>query len=189
MKAPVQPSFIRSAASSIHVAKTWIAGEPDMKRLAVVGALAVLFAGPLALAAPHDRDDRDDRAEQRSSQHYRKQDRRTDHRRDQASHRYERDHRGYRDPRGYRAPPRWVEHRAYGRYGAYHRPHGYYAHRWRHGERLPVAYYQRPYVIANYHDCGLRAPPRGHHWVRVDGDAVLAAIATGIVLDTVFDVF
>jgi Ni/Co efflux regulator RcnB len=44
-------------------------------------------------------------------------------------------------------------------------------------------------VIANYRDCGLRAPPRGYHWVRVNGDAVLAAVATGIVLESVFHVF
>jgi Ni/Co efflux regulator RcnB len=67
--------------------------------------------------------------------------------------------------------------------------HDYYSHRWSRGERLPVAYYGRPYVINDYYDYGLYAPPRGHHWVRVDGDAVLAAVATGIVLDTVFHHF
>ena len=75
------------------------------------------------------------------------------------------------------------------RYGTYYRPHGYYSHRWVRGERLPVAFYGRPYVIADYRGWGLYGPPRGYHWVRVDGDAVLAAIATGIVLDTVFDAF
>ena len=45
------------------------------------------------------------------------------------------------------------------------------------------------HVIADYGFWGLRLPPRGYHWVRVDGDAVLAAVATGIVLDTVFHVF
>ena len=54
---------------------------------------------------------------------------------------------------------------------------------------MPLAFYGRPYVIADYRGWGLYGPPRGYHWVRVDGDAVLAAIATGIVLDTVFDAF
>jgi Ni/Co efflux regulator RcnB len=75
------------------------------------------------------------------------------------------------------------------RYGTYRRPHGYYARRWVRGERLPVGYYARPYLISDYYTWGLRVPPRGYHWVRVDGDAVLAAVATGIVLDTVFHVF
>jgi Ni/Co efflux regulator RcnB len=71
----------------------------------------------------------------------------------------------------------------------YHPPRGYYARSWRRGDRLPSAYYARPYVIADYRGCGLRAPPRGYHWVRVDHDAVLAAVATGIVLESVFHLF
>ena len=60
-------------------------------------------------------------------------------------------------------------------------------HNWRRGERLPAAYYS--YRINDYRRCGLRSPPRGAHWVRVDRDAVLAAIATGIVLDVVYNAF
>jgi Ni/Co efflux regulator RcnB len=71
----------------------------------------------------------------------------------------------------------------------YHRPPGYYQRAWHRGDRLPAAYYQRSYVIADYRDCGLRAPPRGYQWVRVNGDAVLAGIATGIVLESVFHIF
>jgi Ni/Co efflux regulator RcnB len=135
-----------------------------MKRVAVVGALvASLMAGSAAMA--HDRGDFDRHREPPRVNHY-------DHRHVEV----------------YRPAPR-VVYRAPARYGAYRRPAGYYEHSWRRGERLPVAYYQRPYVIAEYRDCGLRAPPRGYHWVRVNGDAVLAAVATGIVLDTVFHVF
>ena len=71
----------------------------------------------------------------------------------------------------------------------YYPPLGYYSHRWVRGERLPVRFYSRPYVINDYRAYRLHAPPRGYHWVRVDGDAILAAVATGIVLDTVFDAF
>ena len=84
----------------------------------------------------------------------------------------------------YRAPQRY----SYG-YDRYSQPRGYYEHRWSRGERLPVAFYGRPYVIDDYYGYGLYTPPRGHHWIRVDGDAVLAAVATGIVLDTVFHAF
>jgi Ni/Co efflux regulator RcnB len=62
-----------------------------------------------------------------------------------------------------------------------------YHHNWRRGERLPAAYTR--YRIFDYRRCGLRSPPRGAHWIRVDRDAVLAAIATGIVLDVVYNAF
>jgi Ni/Co efflux regulator RcnB len=139
-----------------------------MKRVAVLGALvaASLLAGSAAMA--HDRGEFGHREPPRVAHH---------DGRVVVSH----------DRRVY-VPPRVVYH-APVRYGVYHRPAGYYEHSWRRGERLPVAYYQRPYVIANYGDCGLRAPPRGYQWVRVNGDAVLAGIATGIVLDSVFHLF
>jgi Ni/Co efflux regulator RcnB len=35
----------------------------------------------------------------------------------------------------------------------------------------------------------LHRPPHGHHWVRVDGDVVLAAIATGVIVAVVSDLF
>jgi Ni/Co efflux regulator RcnB len=132
-----------------------------MKRAALIGTLIVSLAtGSAALASPGGRGHDDHR--ERAQAH----------------------HRDYRP-----GPPARAVHRAPVRYGAYYRPHGYYSHRWVRGERLPVAYYSRPYVIVDYRPWGLRAPPRGYRWVRVDRDAVLAAVATGIVLDTVFHVF
>ena len=137
-----------------------------MKRVAVVGALvaASLLAGSAAMA--HDRGDFDHREPPRVAHH---------------------DDRSVSHDRFHPAPR--VVYQAPARYGAYHRPTGYSEHNWRRGERLPVTYYQRPYVIGNYRDCGLRAPPRGYQWVRVNGDAVLAGIATGIVLESVFHIF
>lgn len=133
-----------------------------MKRVALIGALIIsLAAGSAAMA------------DGRGHDHHR--------------HGAWRHHDAHHDFRP-RPRPR-VVYRGPVRYGHYHPPHGYYAHRWVRGERLPVAFYARPYVITAYRDCGLRAPPRGYHWVRVDGDAVLAAVATGIVIDTVFHVF
>lgn len=137
-----------------------------MKRAALIGVLiASLAVGSTALADGRGHDHRGG------------------HRHDSRAHHALR-HDDFRP-----APHAHVVYRGPARYGIYHRPHGYYAHRWSRGERLPVAYYARPYVIADYRDCGLRAPPRGYHWVRVDGDAVLAAIATGIVIDAAFHVF
>jgi Ni/Co efflux regulator RcnB len=36
---------------------------------------------------------------------------------------------------------------------------------------------------------GLRRPPHGYHWVRVDGDVMLAAITTGLIVGAVYNVF
>ena len=89
------------------------------------------------------------------------------------------------------APQRHDYRRENGRWhwGTYYRPYGYAPRYWHRGDRLPAAYYGQRYVIGNYYDCGLRAPPYGYHWVRVDHDVLLAAIATGVVLDVVFNQF
>jgi Ni/Co efflux regulator RcnB len=89
------------------------------------------------------------------------------------------------------SPPRHDYRRENGRWhwGSYYRPYGYAPRYWNRGDRLPVAYYGPRYVIGNYYDCGLRAPPYGYHWVRVDHDVVLAAIATGVVLDVIYNQF
>jgi Ni/Co efflux regulator RcnB len=100
-------------------------------------------------------------------------------------------HRYASPPPRYVSPPshdnRWDNGRWH--FGSYSRPYGYAPHYWRRGERLPVAYYGSPYVIGNYYDCGLRAPPYGYHWVRIDHDVVLAAVATGVVLDVIYNQF
>ena len=49
------------------------------------------------------------------------------------------------------------------------------------GHRLPPTYHSRHYVVDNWRSHRLSAPPRGHHWVQVGNDYVLAAIATGII--------
>lgn len=52
---------------------------------------------------------------------------------------------------------------------------------WHKGERLPAEYRDRNYVVDNWQEHGLKAPPRGYQWVGVNGDYVLAAITTGII--------
>jgi len=43
------------------------------------------------------------------------------------------------------------------------------AHRWHRGERIPPEYRDRQYVIDNWREHRLSPPPRGYHWVGVDG--------------------
>jgi Ni/Co efflux regulator RcnB len=71
---------------------------------------------------------------------------------------------------------------AYGHYKNWHdrgRHEGWY-HR---GGYLPVEYRTR-YVVTDWRRDRLREPPRGYHWVRSDnGDFLLVAIATGVIVD------
>ena len=118
-------------------------------------AAAMLTGSGVAMAQHHDRGDHD------------RHDWRDDHGRD-----HDRDHRDHRD---------------YGRYDHDHdrgRGHGPHwvppGHRWERGHR----YYGPTYVVRDYRTYRLRPPPRGYHWVRGDdGQYLLVAIATGIILD------
>jgi Ni/Co efflux regulator RcnB len=84
--------------------------------------------------------------------------------------------------RNYRAPHRY-------HFGTYRRPHGWYAHRWAYGQRLPRAWFARNYWIPNYITFGLVAPPDGYQWVRVGNDAMLVDVDTGEIVRVVYDVF
>jgi Ni/Co efflux regulator RcnB len=137
-----------------------------MKRILAAALTVTLMAGPMiAEARDHDRgrhSRHDDRHEQRVVKH--------------KVHRH--------------APAPVVVHR-HVRYhaGHYHRPAGYRVHAWHRGAHLPAAYYAPRYVVHDYRAYNLYAPPRGHHWVRVDNDVVLAAVATGLVVAVVNNLF
>jgi len=83
-----------------------------------------------------------------------------------------------------------AERRAARRYaaGRYQRPNGYVARSWRRGERLPTNYRGRGYVV-DHRRYGLSAPPYGYHYVRVDNDVFLTAVATGVIASIVFGLF
>ena len=55
---------------------------------------------------------------------------------------------------------------------------------WRRGAYLPDDY--RNDVVYDYGRYRLRPPPRGYHWVRVNQDYLLVAIATGLIFDIIF---
>lgn len=57
-------------------------------------------------------------------------------------------------------------------------------HEWQRGGRLPDEYRGHRYEVRDWRGHHLSAPPRGYHWVQVNGDYVLAAVATGVILDT-----
>lgn len=143
-----------------------------MKRTIIAAMVLSLAAGSVALADPphgyhdHDRDQRQDR---RHDEH---QDWRHDEHHDRGEHR----------------GPEMRRHMVFNS-GRYMRPHGWRAHRWHRGDRLPPDYRAQTYIIPDYATYRLRPPPRGYYWVRVDDNAVLAAVATGVVLDVAVNLF
>lgn len=56
-------------------------------------------------------------------------------------------------------------------------------HDWHKGDRLPENYRDKHYEVTDWRSHHLSAPPSGYHWVNVNGDFVLAAVATGVIAD------
>ena len=61
-------------------------------------------------------------------------------------------------------------------------PHRPVPHRdWQRGDRLPQDYRRSQYVVDDWRAHDLQPPPSGYQWVQINGDFVLAAIATGAI--------
>ncbi len=58
-------------------------------------------------------------------------------------------------------------------------------HEFHPGGHLPNEYRNHQYVINDWRNHHLSAPPRGYHWVQTGTDYVLIAIATGIIAQIV----
>jgi Ni/Co efflux regulator RcnB len=59
--------------------------------------------------------------------------------------------------------------------------------RWSRGDRLPPQYRQNQNGVTDWRQRGLRQPPRGYRWYAYgDNNYFLAAIATGLILETVY---
>ncbi|MGE9553707.1 RcnB family protein [Erwinia amylovora] len=54
-------------------------------------------------------------------------------------------------------------------------------HDFRRGHPLPPRFRGDDYRINDWHERGLREPPRGEHWAYIDGNYVLIAAATGVI--------
>jgi Ni/Co efflux regulator RcnB len=66
-----------------------------------------------------------------------------------------------------------------------HDNHQYVRHdEWKKGARIQNEDWNRGERV-DYHEHHLRAPPRGYEWRQVDGNYVLAAVATGVIASVV----
>jgi Ni/Co efflux regulator RcnB len=60
-------------------------------------------------------------------------------------------------------------------------------YQWSRGERLSGGYMDRRYVVSDWRRNHLRRPGRGYRWVHVNNQYLLAAIASGVIVDIVID--
>lgn len=58
--------------------------------------------------------------------------------------------------------------------------------RWQRGQYLPREYRGGRYVVHQYGP-RMYAPPRGHHWVNVNGEFLLIAAATGLIAHAILN--
>ncbi len=150
----------------------------------------------------HDR--RDDRRDDHRDGRHDRNDYRNDHRRDGHSNgngnrNNWNGHRGWDRPRNdWQNHPNYWDNRRHDRrdharyryhFGHYRPPMGYHYRVWHRGDRLPHAYYGRSYIVYDWRPYRLYSPPYGYHWVRVGNDVLLTAIATGVVLDVLYDIW
>jgi Ni/Co efflux regulator RcnB len=165
-----------------------------MKRFAVAAIAFSLLGTSVAMAdGHHDHDGRGGWSGEHRDSDWRHGDQRRDWQRE------ERGRHDWREADRHNDGYRWREHRDWDGYrdwrsGRFHdyeyfRHGSHFGHVWRRGERLSPAYYGPSYVVRDYYAYQLPQPPYGCRWVRVDGNVVLAAIATGVVLDVVYNVF
>lgn len=175
-----------------------------MKRLMLTIAAVAAVGGPMLAvateASAQDRrewrqDRRDDRREWRQDRRDDRREWRRDRRDDRRDWRHDRrddrrwdqrtrwnrgSHNGYYwNNRWYYGPP---PSSYYGRPG--YRP-GYAA--WRRGAYLPPYYRANSYRVYDYGRYGLRPPPRGYYWYNDNGNYLLAAVATGLILDVIIN--
>ena len=162
-----------------------------MKKFVTTAIAAAIAAGSLGLASTASAQSRGDRQEHRQEQRHDARDDRRDDRRDARDDRRD-DRRDARDDRrDYRQ-----DQRAYARYqraerrynaGRWQQPRGTRYQVYGYGQRLPSSY--NAYVVNDYNRYGLRAPPRGYHYVRNGNDVVLAAVAGGLITAVIAGLF
>jgi Ni/Co efflux regulator RcnB len=87
-----------------------------------------------------------------------------------------------RYPHSFRSAHRW-------RVGPYYAPVGFYDHLWGWGDYLPPSWYGEQYIVADWWNYDLPAPPYGYFWVRVAGDAMLVDQYSGQIAQVIRAVF
>ncbi|MDO9587365.1 MAG: RcnB family protein [Brevundimonas sp.] len=158
-----------------------IAATLAMSSLGVASAADAQSRGGYEQRQDHRDDHRGDRRDDRNDRRDYRQDSRDDRRE------YRDDRREYRQDQ--RAYGRWQQSQRRYNAGRYQAPRGYQTRQWSYGQQMPAYYRSNQYVVSNYGQYGLRAPPRGYHYVRSGNDVVLAAVAGGLITAVIAGLF
>ena len=170
-----------------------------MKKILTAAIAATLAMSSLGVASAAEaqtrgnyeqrQDRRDDRRDDRGDRREERRDDRRDDRNDRREWRQDSrdDRREFRQDQ--RAYGRWQQSQRRYNAGRYYAPRGYQQRDWSYGQRMPSYYRSNQYVVSNYGQYGLRAPPRGYHYVRSGNDVVLAAIAGGLITAVIAGLF
>jgi len=155
-----------------------------MKKILTAAIAATLAMGSMGVASAAEaqsrgnyeqrQDRRDDRRDDRNDRREWRQDNRNDRRE------------ARQDQRAY---AQWQRSERRYNAGRYQAPRGYQTRSWSYGQRMPSYYRSNQYVVNDYGRYGLRAPPRGYHYVRSGNDVVLAAIAGGLITAVIAGLF
>ena len=170
-----------------------------MKKILTAAIAATLAMSSLGVASAAEaqtrgnyeqrQDRRDDRRDDRGDRREERRDDRRDDRNDRREWRQDSrdDRREFRQDQ--RAYGRWQQSQRRYNAGRYYAPRGYQTRQWSYGQRMPSYYRSNQYVVSNYGQYGLRAPPHGYHYVRSGNDVVLAAIAGGLITAVIAGLF
>ena len=170
-----------------------------MKKILTAAIAATLAMSSLGVASAAEaqsrgnyeqrQDRRDDRRDDRGDRREERRDDRRDTRNDRREWRQDArdDRREFRQDQ--RAYGRWQQSQRRYSAGRYQPPRGYQTRQWAYGQRMPSYYRSNQYVVSNYGQYGLRAPPRGYHYVRSGNDVVLAAAAGGLITAVIAGLF
>ncbi|HEX8661952.1 MAG TPA: RcnB family protein [Brevundimonas sp.] len=166
-----------------------------MKKILTAAIAATLAMSSLGVASAAEaqsrgnyeqrQDRRDDRRDDRGDRRDERRDDRNDRREWRQDNRDDR-REARQDQRAYSQWQRSERRYSAGRYQA---PRGYQTRQWSYGQRMPSYYRSNQYVVNDYGRYGLRAPPRGYHYVRSGNDAVLTAVTTGLVVAVIASLF
>ena len=129
---------------------------------------------------------------QSRGQHEQRQDRRDDRRDDRNDRREWRqnDRDDRREARqDQRAYAHWQQSQRRYNAGRYQAPRGHAVRQWAYGQRMPSYYRSNQYVVSNYGQYGLRAPPRGYQYVRSGNDVVLSNSSNGLITAVIASLF
>lgn len=143
-------------------------------------SLGVASAAEAQSRGQHEQrqDRRDDRRDDRNDRREWRQEHREDRREDRREARQDR-----------RAYAHWQQSQRRYNAGRYRAPRGHAVREWAYGQRMPSYYRSNQYVVNNYDQYGLRAPPRGYQYVRSGNDVVLSNSSNGLITAVIASLF